>query len=117
MRYIVGYTATPAGADAIALGVRLARSRGAVLDIVLVLHSEESATLTPTDPGYERHLSELAAGWLGEAAQMVPAEVTAYQHLVYAESFADGLLETAERLTADMIIVWPPRGGLRGRLT
>lgn len=117
MRYIVGYTATPAGADAIALGVRLARSRGAVLDIVLVLHSEERATLSPTDPGYERHLSELAAGWLSEAAQMVPAEVTAHQHLVYAESFADGLLETAERLGSDMIIVGAARGGLLGRFT
>lgn len=117
MRYIVGYTATPAGADAIALGVRLARSRGAVLDIVLVLHSEERATLTPTDPGYERHLSELAAGWLSEAAQMVPAEVTAYQHLVYAESFADGLLETAERLHSDLIVVGAARGGILGRFT
>jgi hypothetical protein len=53
MRYIVGYTDTPAGRDALALGIRIARTTGARLDIVLVLANEERPTITPADPGYE----------------------------------------------------------------
>jgi len=47
MRYIVGYTDTPAGRDALALGIRIARTTGARLDIVLVLANEERPTITP----------------------------------------------------------------------
>ncbi|MFF3602040.1 universal stress protein, partial [Kitasatospora indigofera] len=74
-------------------------------------------TLVPADPGYDRHLSDLADGWLAEAAQLVPADVTAHTHLVYAESFADGLLEAAERLGGELIVVGAARGGLLGRFT
>ncbi|PPL20406.1 universal stress protein [Microterricola pindariensis] len=117
MSLLVGYTATPAGEDALALGVRLARSRGTGIDIVLVLHSEERPTVVPTDAGYERHLSQLAAGWLREARALVPADVAAQTHLVYAHSFADGLLETAETLGSEMIVVGAARHGLLGRFT
>ena len=37
---VVGYTATDAGADALALGARLARSLDAQLDLVIVLPPE-----------------------------------------------------------------------------
>ncbi|AMB59648.1 universal stress protein [Microterricola viridarii] len=117
MSLLVGYTATPAGEDALALGVRLARSRGTGLDLVIVLHSDERPTIVPTDLGYERHLSELAGGWLLEARAMVPEDVPVQTHLVYAHSFADGLLETAEALGSEMIVVGAARHGLLGRFT
>lgn len=117
MRYIVGYTDTPAGADALALGVRLARSMGATLDIVIVLRSEARPTLVPADAGYERFLHETAQGWLKEAAAVVPRDVPSEGHIVYAESFARGLLDTSRDLEGSMIIVGAARGGLLGRAT
>jgi nucleotide-binding universal stress UspA family protein len=117
MRYIVGYTDTPAGADALALGVRLARSMGVKLDIVTVLRSEARPTLVPSDAGYERFLHETAQGWLRDAAAVVPREVASEGHIVYAESFARGLLEVSRDLEGSMIIVGAARGGLLGRTT
>ncbi|MGO4103035.1 universal stress protein [Leifsonia sp. YAF41] len=117
MRILVGYTANDAGADALALGVRLARSGGASLDVVIVLHSEERATLVPTDPGYELYVTETAEQWLRDAAASVPADVAAHTHVVYAESFAQGLLDAARDDQADMIVVGAARNGLLGRFT
>ncbi|MET1051593.1 MAG: universal stress protein [Mycetocola sp.] len=117
MRYIVGYTDTPAGADALALGVRLARSMAASLDIVIVLRSEARPTLVPSDAGYERFLHETAQGWLKDAAAVVPRDVPTQTHIVYAESFARGLLDTSRDLEGSMIIVGAARGGLLGRAT
>jgi nucleotide-binding universal stress UspA family protein len=115
MRYIVGYTDTPAGHDALALGVRLARTDGARLDVVLVLANEERPTIVPADPGYEKFLRETAEGWLAGALALVPAEVQATSHLVYAESLADGLLEAIDTLGASLVVVGAARGGLLGR--
>jgi len=117
MRYIVGYTDTPAGADALALGVRLARSMGASLDIVTVLRSEARPTLVPSDAGYERFLHETAQGWLRDAAAVVPRDVSSEGHIVYAESFARGLLDVSRDLEGSMIVVGAARGGLLGRAT
>jgi hypothetical protein len=60
MRYIVGYTDTPSGEDALNLAVRLARSMQRSLDIVIVLRSEARATLVPVDAGYEKYLHQAA---------------------------------------------------------
>ncbi|MBF4511892.1 universal stress protein [Plantibacter sp. VKM Ac-2885] len=117
MRYIVGYTDTPAGRDALALGIRIARTTGARLDIVLVLANEERPTITPADPGYERFLRETAERWLAEALDAVPADITAKTHLVYDESFAEGLLEASRILEGGLIIIGAARGGLLGRFT
>ncbi|QJU54814.1 universal stress protein [Herbiconiux sp. KACC 21604] len=117
MRFIVGYTDTPAGRDALALGVRLARATGARLDLVLVLSSEERATIVPADPGYERYVRETAEGWLAEALGTVPDDVRAGSHVVYAESFADGVLDAARVLDARLIVVGAARGGILGRFT
>ncbi|MFT2818114.1 universal stress protein [Leifsonia sp. A12D58] len=117
MRYIVGYTATPAGADALALGIRLARSRGATLDIVLVLHSEHRPTLVPSDPGYERFLAEQAETWLTDAVATLPVGSAVETHLVYADSFSSGLMDTAEALGAELIVIGAAHDGILGRFT
>lgn len=117
MRYIVGYTDTPAGKDALALGVRLARSRGARLEIVMVLASGDRPTLVPAAPSYDRHLRELAEGWLAKARSRVPEDVEAETHIVYAESLAEGLLDASKRLRGSMIVVGGASDGLRHRYT
>jgi nucleotide-binding universal stress UspA family protein len=117
MRFIVGYTDTPAGRDALALGVRLARARGARLEIVMVLASGDRPTLTPGAPSYDRHVRELADGWLGKARSRVPEGVEAETHVVYAESLAEGLLDASKRLEGSMIVVGGASDGLRHRYT
>jgi nucleotide-binding universal stress UspA family protein len=117
MQLIVGYTDTPAGKDALALGVRLARASGARLEIVLVLASGDRPTLAPAAPSYDRHVRELAEGWLAGAAARVPRGVDADTHLVYAESLAEGLLDATGRLEGSLIIVGGASGGFRHRYT
>lgn len=115
MRYVIGYTDTPTGRDALALGIRLARSYGGSLHLVIVLGSESKPTLTPTDPGYERFLQDTAAGWLAEAEASLPDDIEHDSHIVYADSFSEGLLGASRDLLASMIVIGAARGGLLGR--
>lgn len=113
-RVVVGYTATDAGADAVALGARLAVASGSELDIVLVLPADDRSVITPPDAGYDIHLRERAQEWLSEASGMADA-VAHGTHVRYGESFAAGLLLAADDLGASHIVVGAANGGLRGR--
>jgi nucleotide-binding universal stress UspA family protein len=114
-RIVVGYTATDAGADAVALGSRLALASGSALDLVVVLPSDERSVITPPDAGYDRYLRERATAWLTDAAAGVPREIEASTHVRFAESFAAGLIEAAHEVGATHIVVGAANGGLRGR--
>ncbi|UCR87951.1 universal stress protein [Mycetocola spongiae] len=117
MHYIVGYTDTPSGRDALALAARLALPNDAIVEVVMVLDREERNQLVPPSPGYNRHLHQLAEGWLAEAAASLPAEVRSATHVIYADSFAEGLTLAAEELSASLIIVGAGGGGILGRFT
>lgn len=112
---VVGYTATEAGADAVALGARLAAASRASLDIVVILPGEERSVITPPDAGYDRYLHEQAETWLAEASAKVPASVPHQTLVRYGESFAEGLQAAAAELGATHIVVGAANGGLRGR--
>jgi len=114
-RYVVGYTATQSGDDAVALGARLARSTGAALDIVLVLPEEGRGAAVPPDPGYETFLRSRAEGWLAAGAAKVPNEVPHHVHVRFAESFAEGLVTAADEFGASLIVVGAAAGSRRGR--
>ncbi|WP_051191924.1 universal stress protein [Microbacterium luticocti] len=115
VRILVGYTATTAGADAVALGARLAHAVGAVLELVLVLPGDERSVITPTSPGYDRYLRDQATQWLTAAADAVPAGVDVHTHVRYGDSVAAGLSETADRMRASLIVLGTAGGGPRGR--
>ncbi len=112
---VVGYTATPHGKDAVAVGARLAGASGATLHLVVVLPSEERSVITPPDAGYDRYLRGQAAEWLGDAADGLPAGIPHETHVRYGESFAEGLQAIATELGAGYIVVGAANGGLRGR--
>jgi nucleotide-binding universal stress UspA family protein len=112
---VVGYLDTPAGHDALALGVALAGTLDLRLDLVLVLHDQGRPSLVPVGPSYERHLDDLAAGWLEEARAGLPAGVTASTHLVRAETFAEGLLSAADDLGAEAVVIGAGKEGAFGR--
>lgn len=114
-RIVAGYTATDAGADAVALGARLAAGSDSSLHIVVVLPGEERSLITPPDAGYDRYVREQAEQWLTDAAATLPAEIRVRTHVRFAESFAEGLLDSAHDLGASLIVVGAANGGRRGR--
>jgi nucleotide-binding universal stress UspA family protein len=115
-RIVVGYTADDSGADALALGTRIARASEAILDVVMVLPSEAHNSTVPTDTGYERYLKGQSREWLAEASESLDDEdVVQSLHVRYAESFAEGLIAAAHEFGASLIVVGAARGGLLGR--
>jgi nucleotide-binding universal stress UspA family protein len=114
MKLVVGYLATPGGADAMTLGARLARTLGAAIEACIILPPDR---LLPTITGtrdYETKLAEQAEKWLAEAVASVPDDVTAHSHVSFDDSFADGLIRETARLEADVIVVGGSGGGLAG---
>jgi len=114
MRLVVAYLATPGGADALALAVRLARTLDAEIDICIVMPPERiTTTLVPTEP-YEDRLAEQAYDWLTEARHTVPDDIPVSTHVRFDESVADGLIKETARVAADVIVVGGSGGGLAG---
>lgn len=113
---VVGYTATDSGADAAALGARLARSLGAVLHLVIVLPFEGTrSAAVPPERAYEDHLRRQAKQWLEEAVVGLPQELIRSGHVRFAESFAEGLIAAGEEFGARLIVVGAAGGSLFGR--
>jgi len=114
MKLVVGYLATPGGADAMALGARLARTLGAAVEACIILPPDRALpTLTGTRD-YEAKLVERAEKWLAEALDSVPDDVAAHSDVTFDDSFADGLIRATARLEADLIVVGGSGGGLAG---
>jgi nucleotide-binding universal stress UspA family protein len=113
MKLVVGYLATPGGADAMALGARLARTLGADIEACIILPPDRVLPTAGTGD-YEAKLGEQAEKWLTEAIASVPDDVTAHSHVTFDDSFADGLIREAARLEADLIVVGGSGGGLAG---
>ena len=114
MKLVVGYLATSGGADALALGVRLARTLGAEVEVCTILPPDSALpALVPTG-GYEDVLAKQAEKWLAEALASVPEDVVARSHVSFDDSFTDGLIRETGRLEADAIVVGGSGGGLAG---
>ncbi len=114
-RIVVGYTATDAGEDAVALGARLAAASGSSLDVVVVLPADDRSVITPPDASYDRYLQDQAATWLDAATDGIPEAVAHSTNVRYADSFAEGLVAAASEFGASHIVVGAANGGLRGR--
>jgi nucleotide-binding universal stress UspA family protein len=112
---VVGYTATDAGEDAVALGARLAAASGSELEVVVVLPADDRSVITPPDAGYDRYLREQADSWLESATARIPDTVAYRSSVRFADSFAEGLVAAADESGASHIVVGAANGGLRGR--
>ena len=112
---VVGYTATEAGEDAVALGARLAAASGSAVEVVVVLPGDDRSVITPPDAGYDRYLQGQAASWLETATAHIPEGVEYATNVRFADSFAEGLVAAAEEFGASHIVVGAANGGLRGR--
>lgn len=113
---VVGYTATDAGADAAALGARLARSLDARLHLVTVLPSAgRRSAAVPPERAYEEHIRGQAKRWLSDAMHQLPPGLTRSGHVRFAESFSEGLVDAADEFGAALIVVGAAGGGVLGR--
>ena len=115
VKLVVGYLATPGGADALALGVRIARTLGAELEICMVLPPGTLPVLGGSTTNYDEFVSEQADKWLAEALATVPDDVVAHTHATFDESFAEGLIGEIVRSEAELAVVGGTGGGLAGR--
>jgi nucleotide-binding universal stress UspA family protein len=114
MKLVVGYLATPGGADAMALATRLARTLGAELELCLVLPPDSAGVARLSAGGYDELLGEQADKWLSEARAAVPDDIVARSNVSFDEHSADGLIKQVSRLEADAIVVGGSGGGLAG---
>lgn len=118
MRYVVGYTATERGRDALFLACSIARSQGASLDLVIVDPEESPYTAVyPPERTYSSLLARQLRDWLDEALALVPADIEARGHIRTADSDARGLIEAAEEFNAGLIVVGAGSNGLFKRFT
>jgi nucleotide-binding universal stress UspA family protein len=117
--YVVAYEATPQGEDSVELGVALARLTGAELRICLVMQRVAAmpSKIYSTSADFEVLLTKQAQRWLAEAASLVPTDVTATTHLVWADSTSEGLIQAVADLDSDRIVVGAARGGILNRFT
>jgi nucleotide-binding universal stress UspA family protein len=112
VKLVVGYLATSGGADAVALGVQLARTLAADLELRMVLAPDDVTTPRVTSGKFHDVLAERGSAWLDEAMRLVPDDVTARGAVLVDESVAGALSAEALRLEAEAIVV----GGSGGRL-
>ena len=117
MKLIVGYLATSGGADAVSLGVRLARTLGAELELRTVLAPDDVTTPRVTSDKFHDVLAEQGSEWLEEAMRLVPDDVTARGAVLVEVSVAGALSAEALRLEAEAIVVGGSGGGLAGSLS
>lgn len=118
MRYVVGYSANARGHDAVNLAVSLALGRGASLDLVLVVPEvPQSGHALAPKAGFENLLNEQAQEWLDQALALVPPGVPAQAHIRSHDSDAHALIEAAEELGADMLIIGATSSGIFKRFT
>jgi nucleotide-binding universal stress UspA family protein len=117
VKLLVGYLATPGGADAVALGVRLARTLGADLELRIVLAPDDVTTPRVTSGKFHDVLAERGSEWLDEALRLVPDDVTASAEVLVDDSVAGALSAEAVRLEAEAIVVGGSGGGLVRSLT
>lgn len=113
---VVGYTATESGADAAALGARLAQSLKATLHLVIVLPNEGTrSAAVPPERAYEEHVKAQAKKWLSDAVVSLPQELRRSGHVRFSESFAEGLIAAGEEFDARVIVIGAAGGGILGR--
>ena len=112
---VVGYTATPAGADAIAVASRLAAALNTSLELIMVTPLTARSGAVPPLDGYTDHIREQSRQWLREASALVPGGIPTAAHVRPAESFAEGLSNAAAEFGASHIVIGAANSGTFGR--
>lgn len=117
MRYVVGYTPSARGADAVALASALARAQGAHLDLVYVVDRKTPyVALNPEGSRVSAAEQEVLSAER-EGLSLIPKDIEARFHVRQADSHAAGLIDAALEYQAGLIIVGAASAGLFKRYT
>nr|WP_120491228.1 universal stress protein [Corynebacterium lactis] len=113
---LVGYSATRSGKDALKLAVAIAASRKMSLELVMVEPVDSVYSgVYPHDRGYDNIVEKRIADWLQQALESIPEGIEARARIVKGDSEPAALLQAADELDCDLIVVGARRGGLFGR--
>lgn len=114
MHLTVGYLATPTGDDGVALASALAKTFDADVDVVLVVR-EEMPDGHPGRAEYQQHLVNRGKDWISRAVgALADRGVTAGSTVLVGESFAESLIDFAEKKDSDLIVIGGARDGIFG---
>jgi nucleotide-binding universal stress UspA family protein len=112
MRYVVGYTPSERGADAVALASALARAQGAHLDLVYVVNRRAAGTAANAAGNRGSSAGKDVLTAEPEGLELVPAGLEAKFHMRQAESDAAGLIDAAVEYQAGLVVVGAANNGL-----
>lgn len=113
---VVAYTATDTGRDALNLGIAMARTSGAHLNLVTVVPQDNIyAAVYPSDRGHMPIIQEQVREWLEQAQASLPSDISSSIHTITDSSDAAGLLTATQQLNGSAIVLGGRRGGLLRR--
>jgi nucleotide-binding universal stress UspA family protein len=114
-KIVIGFDGSDSGEDALALGLLLARSTGAV-PLVAVVHAEEYPIgVGRVDAEWVAYLHEQAEATLGRARRLVGEDAETEFREVSAPSESRGLHDLAEEERAELVVVGSSHRGPLGR--
>ncbi len=114
MHLTVGYLATPTGDDGVALASALAKTFDAEVDVVLVVR-EEMPDGHPGRAEYQQLLVNRGKEWISRAVgALADRGVNAGSTVLVGESFAETLIDFAEKKDSDLIVIGGARDGFFG---
>ena len=117
MKYLVGYSADSGGAEALALGLQLARAGGGSLTVCTVVpETWGHPSMARVDVEYARFLDQHAKKALEKARAQVRESVPATYVCRSAPSARDGLLAVAEEGAVDCLVLGSARSAPRGQI-
>ncbi|MDZ4089968.1 MAG: universal stress protein, partial [Arthrobacter sp.] len=105
MRYVVGYTPSARGADAVALASALARAQGAHLDLVYVVDRKTPYVAMNPEGSRVSAAEQEVLSAEREGLSLIPKDIEARFHVRQADSHAAGLIDAALEYQAGLIIV------------
>ncbi|BCW68134.1 universal stress protein UspA [Arthrobacter sp. NicSoilB4] len=117
MRYVVGYTPSDRGADAVALASAMARAQGAHLDLVYVVDRRTPYVAMNPEGNRVSAAEQKVLTAEREGMALVPKDIEARFHVRQADSHAAGLIDAAVEYKAGLIVVGAASAGLFKRYT
>jgi nucleotide-binding universal stress UspA family protein len=113
---VVGFDGTDSGADAVTLGVRLARATGDRLLLAAIYPEESQDPLGRVDAEWVAELRRNAEETLAQAREQIPDDVAADYRAVGSSSPAHGLDDVADAVEARIVVVGSHHHGARRRI-
>lgn len=104
-RVAVGFGGDEHSHDALALGIALARSARARLDLILIIRQDSAFKREyPPVGSVAGIIAEQAQQWVAEAEAVIPAEIRHHSHIRPAGSIAEGLVSAVQELDSDVLV-------------